>query len=173
LVHAVGLAHGLCLRVWLALLALLTVRTDPFGRARAPIPVRLGRRRLPAAVHLTDASDVLQLRLVAYFWRNCPEQTCQALHALVGRHFGDADTPLDVSGVVTFPRRASAPRALPLAFRVRLDPAAEAFTLTHAGAAPPCAHEAAALALGSAAIGDALRPLLGRNGCPVLFPKRG
>ena len=169
LVGALVCARGCFLRARLALLYAATVWADPLGRARAPIWVRRGRRRRPAAVHLTAASGGgRQLRLLAHFWRDRPEQSCRALRALAG-----GAALLDVEGVVAAPRRAAAPRTVPLAFRVRLDLAAETATLTHAGAEAPCAHEAAALALGSAALCDALRPLLGRSGCPSLPPQRG
>lgn len=168
-------ARAALLRLWLSLLALATVRTDPMGWALRPIPVHVGRGRTAAAIHLAAAATPLQLRTIAYFWRNPHDHTCQTLRALLVGHGGDPATPLDVSGAVVSPRAAGAVRALPLAFRLQIDLASNVCTLTHAltaaaaaTGATTCAHAAAAAKMNSAAIDDVLGPLLGRRLCPAL-----
>ena len=162
--------------LWLTFLSLATVWSDPMGWARHPIPVRIGRGRTPAAVHLAAATTPLQLRVAAYFWRNSHDHTCQSLHALLVRHGGDPAAPLDVSGTIVFPRVAGVTRTLPPAFRLQIDLVAKTFTLTHARVAAEettgatvCAHVAVAAKMNSASVDDALGPLLGRRLCPALM----
>ncbi|GFR89398.1 hypothetical protein ElyMa_002541900, partial [Elysia marginata] len=87
--------HEVLMRLWLALLSLCTVWADPTGRARQPIPVHIGRARTPGIVCLMTAATPFQLRLIAHFWRNPHEPTCQRLLALVTRYGGNPSTPID------------------------------------------------------------------------------
>jgi hypothetical protein len=184
LIDAAAQTRAALVWAWLALLSLLTVRWDPTGSARRPIPVRIGRARTPAAVLLVAAATPLQLRLAAYFWRNRHEHTFQNLLALLAYHGGDPAAPIDVSGTIVFdppPPGSEAARrgqrALPLTtFRLQIDLVAKTFTLTHVrvvaeektGAAV-CAHAPAPSVMNAAGVDDALAPLLGRRLCPALM----
>jgi hypothetical protein len=168
---------ALCGRARLGVLALVTVWVDPAGRSRQPIPV--GR----AGVVLTSAgASTRLLRLFAHFWRHRPDQSSQALLALVE---GEGGAPLEVTGVILYP---GAPPPVPRGFRLQISPSARAAAVTHTlGADTECAHTAD-LAGGADAGGpfgpaademggslfELLAPLLGRRrSCPALKGTNG
>jgi len=171
IIDAAAYARAAVVWAWFSFLMLVTVKVDPANRARRPIPVRVGRSRVPAEIILTAAGADRDLRLLACFWRHHPEQTAQALCALTRG-------PVDVSGVIVFPQIADAPRALPLAFRVLVDPVGKTATLTHARASASassetvCEHPLGPLVMNSAVLAEVLAPLLGRRVCPSLIPKQ-
>jgi hypothetical protein len=156
---------------WRAALYLGTVRSDVFGRARAPIPTRVGPQRTPGEVVLVAAAPPRAARVLAHFWKHGRDQSCGALARLFPGGGG-----LVVSGVLAVAGEAAPPRP-PLAFCAEIDPAARTAALTHArgrgaplppaaGEQPLCVHAAAPLELGSADLAAVLAPLVSRRPCP-------
>ena len=157
----------------LSVLFLLTVRVDPLGMSRRPIPVSVGRSNITGSVHLAAGGG---LPLMAYFWRNPHDHTVQRLLALVNYQGGDPTTPIDLLGSIVCPPAPGADPPLPLAFRLQIDLVKKTFTLTHArGAADArtgatvCAHPPAPISMSSANIHDLLSPLIGWRPCSTLI----
>lgn len=160
-----------------AVLAYIWVYADPFGRARAPIPIRVGRAREPGAVFLLVAEGrPFQLalagaptrahRLLAFFWGRGGDQTCPRLDAL-GATFLGRGRCLAFAGVLAMQDDLPDRLPLPVAFRVAIDPREQTVTLRHASpSGPECFHEARKLPMNSAALADVLAPLVGRTPCP-------
>ena len=170
-IGALAGAYALAMRLWLSVLAFATVRLDPFGRSRAPLPVTIGRAGTPGKVVFTAGTTPLERRVAVFYWRNSREFTRAGLCQLAAK-YGIARAFV-LSGVVVLDRRGGAPSP-PLGFILELDLETGTATLTHtrAWAASDesfvCKHAPAAFSLGSVALRDVLAPLLKRRQCPSL-----
>lgn len=150
---------------WLSLLALLTVWTDPCGRARAPLRAAAVGARPGAEVFLLTAKTPRELRLAAFFWRHYGAFTRQDLLWLATRH-GVPRGRFDLAGAVVY---AKTPRGtgdvLPVAFELQIDLVAGKLAVRHSSPAGRCAHSDLPITLNAVGLGDVLKVLLGRGPC--------
>lgn len=142
------------LSVWHALVLVLTVWTDPMGRAGKPVSILTRHGRVNVFLLAVD-STTRDLRFLAMFWRI--RRASPLLRALTPRG------ALVVRGVVLFAG------AHPLGFRLRVDLSAETGGLTHPriDSGGFCHHS---LRKGDChTLIDALAPLLGKKQCPTIW----
>ena len=156
---------------WLVVLAFFLVCGDPFGRARAPLPISVGAgagRRM-ASVCLVQGQSPRALRVAALFWRHYRHDWSYRRLAALARRDGVGGGPLPGGGVI-HPHGDSPGEELPYAFVLSFNLETGTVTLRHTKAEDGgrvCAHPPSPLALGAASLEDVLRPLVGRRPCPA------